>query len=475
MLKYIIFDSLLIKKENSYAPCLASKWKIGDNGKVYEFFLRKGIKFHDGVELTSKDVKYTYELLKKVSGPNIDIDIDKNLVQNIISIDTPGPYSVRFILKKPSIDILGTVSTISILPEHIFKNVTPDKFENSPLHFRPIGTGPFKLIKWSKEEIILSANKEYFLGRPNLEKVIVRFFPNKEIAWAKIMSGEADLFFYLYPENYQFMTNNPNIKIYSFLDNYFYMLALNNKNPIFKNKEIRQAFNFALNKDEIIKTALSGHGVVSKGSVYPASILFDKELQPFPYDPSKALMSLKKYGWEDKDGDHFLEDNGKKFRFTVYILDGDTIFEKTALIMQKQFLDLGIEIKIKTLELDQIYEKISRKKEFEAAIVPFSMEYDVRFFHSNPSIGTFNIFSYSNSKIDSLLEQIQNTPDPLTKKNLYKEFQQELKKDPPGVFLFWRESMVALDSRFEGVDIGPYGILKNIRNWYVPKEKQKYR
>ncbi len=472
-LRYLVFDSLLGKNGNNYEPRLARTWKVSEDRKSLEFFLRKGIKFHDGVEFTSEDVRFTYELFEKTISPNLDAEVDKNSLQNIVSIEILNPYLIRFVLKKPSKDFFETASIIGILPSHIYKNVPINNFDNSPLHFHPIGTGAFKLTKWSKEEIILAANKEYFLGRPNLEKIIAKFYPNKEIAWAKIISGEAD-FFYLYPENYQFVASNPNIKIYSFLDNYFYLLALNNKNVIL-NKEIRKALNYSINRDEIIKIALLGHGKISKGSIHPSSVFFDKTTEPYPYNPSLALELLKKNGWEDRNGDHFLDKKGEKFSLSFCFFEADEPAEKIALIIQKQLLDLGIDMEIKPLDINKFYEIIFRKKQYDAAIVPFTIDVDRRLFHSNPVIATHNIFNYSNPKIDKFLEQIENTEDVFAKKRLYKEFQMELKEDPPGVFLFWRETLVALDKRFAGVDIGPDGILKNVRNWYVPKEKQKYK
>ncbi len=456
----LMFDGLVRMNEKMEAqPHLASSWEISPDGLRYIFHLRKGVRFHDGGELTSKDVKFTFDKIMEVKGKSPYWNSFR-LVENVMIKDR---YTVEVSLAKPNTSFPFAVD-VGIMSEHIF-------------HTRTIGTGPFKLVSSSPEKIILEANDDYFLGRPYLNKIIIKIFENQQIAWAKLLRGDVDFIHEVPLEQCRLTTKMSSFKIYSFLDTYYYILAFNLNDDLFEDRRVRQALNYTIDKEKIITTVLNGKGRAASGTIYPQSWAHNLELEPYSYNSKEALRLLKEAGWDDTDNDYILDKHGKPFQFTLYILEGDRLAERCALLIQEQLLDVGIRMKAETLALAVANEEYLLQKRFEAVflnVIADDPDKNYQFWHSSQVEEGFNVFSYRNSKVDEFLDKGRETLDPEERKRIYYQFQKEIFRDPPGIFLFWRHNFVAMDGRFKGVKISPTGILSNIHEWYVPKEEQKY-
>jgi peptide/nickel transport system substrate-binding protein len=469
MLKDIIFDGLIkVSEKLEVQPNLALSWNNSGDGLQWKFFLRKNIRFHDGVELTAKDVKFTLDAILDQTNNSPYL----NLLEGIKNIEIKDKHQVEITLKYPTASLLFYLD-VGILPKHLLdgKDITKDEF-----NYHPIGTGPFKLLDWSENEIILGANKQYFLGRPQLEKIIAKIFPNQSVVWAELMKKELDLIFFTFPKSYRIIERISDYHVHSFLSLYSYILVFNN-NDLFKDGKVRQALNYAINKDEIIKRTLLGKGRLSSGTIYPLSWAYDPNLKPYPYNPKKALKLLNHEGWRDTNGNHILDRNGRDFEFALLTVKGDDVSLESALQIQQQLLDIGIMVKVKPLSLPS-YENSLLTKRFDAALLTMiSDEPDKNclWWHSSQIDHGFNVFSYKNNKVDELLDKGRTTLNLEERKGIYHQLQREIHNDPPGVFLFWRDYLIGIHKRFRGVRIGPAGIFNNITEWYVSKEEQRYR
>jgi peptide/nickel transport system substrate-binding protein len=223
---------------------------------------------------------------------------------------------------------------------------------------------------------------------------------------------------------------------------------------------------------------LRGKGRVSCGTIYPKSWAYDNSIEPYTYDPKKATKLLKKAGWQDTNENHILDKEGKEFEFELLIDEGDYVFQRCALLIQQQLLDIGIRMKVKPLPFSTIYEKFLSTKIFDASLLTILSENPDRnytWWHSSQIDHGFNFFSYKNKKVDELLEEGRITLEKKGRMRIYHQFQREIYNDPPGIFLFWSDHLIGIHKRFRGVRVSSAGILRNIHEWYVPKEEQKYR
>ena len=466
----IIFDGLIRFDEDLEAkPNLASSWEVLDNGLRWVFHLRRGVLFHDGKELTAEDVRFT---LRKLKDPKTRSPFSYTL-QDLNRVIIKDRYTIEVILSRPNVSFINGLS-VGIIPKHLLDK---EDLLSTDFNRHPIGTGPFRFVTWSDREIALEANKGHFLGRPYLDRIIVKIYPNQEAAWAGMMKGETDSFPYLNTENFHIIKKVPDLETYSYLKPLYYMISFNLKIDIFKDRRVRQALNFAIDKEGIIKEVLKGEGAVSKGPIYPSSLAYDKDLSPYKYDPKRALNLLMKAGWIDHDNNHIIDKGGKGLEFTLHINDGDSLKEKAAMIIQDQLLDIGIRMMIKRFpasSLDFLFQK-RFEAVFPELVAGADPDLSYKFWHSSQIEDGFNWFSYKNKEIDRLLDQGRATLDKEERKAIYHRFQEELLDDPPGIFLFWSNYLVGVHKRFKGVKITAAGPFSNIREWYVPKGEQKYK
>ena len=462
-----IFDGLIKLDQNlELRPHLAASWETSKDGLKWTFYLRKGVTFHDGVELTADDVKFTIEEFIRV---NLRSPF-AGWTANIKSINIKDRYAIDIVLKKPSIFFLYSM-TWGILPAHILKN------NNKNYNFgrEPIGTGPFKFSSWKDSEIVLKANERYFSGRPYLNSIVVRVYPNQKIAWAKLMQGEGDFLFPVSPAEFDFLRQVSSLELYSIPGYIYSMVMFNNETYFFRDRKTRIALNYAVNKEHILQEILKGKGDVASGTIWPRSPVYNRAIRPYPYDPEKALKLLKEAGWHDNNMDHVLEREGRRFTFTLFVNGSDQTEIQAAMYIQQQLWDLGIMAEIETFSTSSMDFLFTGR--YDAAFIDaFSHVYpDYNFYswHSSQIGKGLNISRYRLDSVDRLLEEGRLSVDMGSARLLYNRFQEEMYSNPPGIFLYWPYQHMAVHKRFEGVKFIPGGLLSYINEWYVPKGEQK--
>ncbi|MDD5224077.1 MAG: ABC transporter substrate-binding protein [bacterium] len=463
MISDILFNGLLsIKGNGEIVPDLAKGWERSKDGKRITIHLKEGVKFHDGSLLDANDVDFT--LLKK----------SKDLLGIIEKMKVIENLTISFDLKENPNYFIFNLGT-SILPRHVYENPGKNREE---IFRHPVGTGPFKVKYLSESEAVLEANREYFKGRPFLDGVVIKSYKSLDEVWSRLLLEEIDNCLPLSPGQVDFMKNNVNFKIYPYLSPYYFLLVYNQLNPLFKNKEIRIALNYALNRNLIIQKVLSNYGRLCSGPIYPESWAYNSEIEPYPYDPGLALKILGKIGWGMENG--ILKKNGQPFRFSVLVPEGDNLIGNIMLMIEKNLSEIGIGINIYPVPPMDLDEKYLFPKKFDAALLNFDSGINpgilnYRIWHSSQIKTGLNVFSYKNQEVDKDLELGLQALDRKDEKKYYDKFQREIFDDPPGVFLFWKEEMVPIHKRFRGINIGPEKFFASIPEWWVPKNEQKYK
>lgn len=466
----IIFDGLITFDE-SFRPQahLAKSWKQSSDGLEWTFYLRKGVRFHDGVELTAEDVKFTLEEARKPNRRGLFF----NGLEEIIEVNIIDRYTFQLKLKKQFAPLLDNLF-IGILPKHLFEG---SHLETSAINYQPVGTGPFQLVTFSDDEIVLVAHDHYFLGRPYLNKIVIKIMPNDTASLISLLRKEqVDLVPSFFPEDLNRAKVMPSMRVHAIFSPYYHILAFNNIDPLFSDPRVRRALNYAINKNELIEKVLEGKARISSGTIIPDSWAYDPSLLSYPFDPEMSLHLLKKAGWSDLNGDYILERQGRKFQFTVHTNIGDDLKEEILPLIQQQLRDIGVIMKVKVFDPSDL--GFLHRHEFQSTLVEIfsggDPDFNYLFLHSSQIDHGLNVFTYKNDRIDHLLEAGRRTMDQENRKAIYFEFQKELHQDPPGIFLFWGSRSFAIHKRFKGVKLEASGIFNNIHEWYVPKNEQKY-
>ncbi|MFH1593094.1 MAG: peptide-binding protein [Candidatus Omnitrophota bacterium] len=472
----LVFDGLVrYNKDVELEGHLAESWDIVDDGLSIVFHLRKNVKWHDGHPFTAKDVKFTYEAL---IDPNVisPYSGDFKMVERLEILDD---YTVKATYKEPFAPGL-TSWGMPIMPAHLLEG---EDLRATDFSRNPVGTGPFKFKRWkSGDRIDLLSNHEYFKHRPYIERYIYRVIPDTATMFLELQTlgidsmGLTPLQFTKQTDIYQFKSRFQKFKYPSF--GYTYM-AYNLKNEKFKDKRVRQALNYAVNKQELIDGVLLGQGRICTGQFVPESWAFNKDVKPCPFDPSRAKQLLDQSGWRDTDRDGWLDKEGKRFEFTIISNLGNDNRMRAAEIIQARLKDIGIKVHIRILEWAVFIDEFVNKKRFEALIMGWGLGrepdcYDI--FHSSKTEeGEFNFISYSNPEIDGLLLEGRRTFDREKRKAVYHRIHEIIYDDQPYMFLYIPDYLVAVHNRFQGIEQSPIGIHYNFIDWWVPKDRQRYQ
>jgi len=454
---------------------LAESWNVSDDGLKITFYLKKGILWHDGELFTADDVLFTYQFMIDPNTPTAYAG-DYLMVK---SMEVTDLYVVEVTYDEPFAPALGSW-TLNILPKHLMEGKT---VETTSLATQPIGTGPYKFGEWlPKERITLVANDKYFEGRPYIDKTITRIIPDDATMFLELKTGGIDSMG-LTPLQYTRQTDteefNKNYNKFKYLSNGYTYLGFNLMDERFKDKRIRQAISYAIDKESIIKGVLFGLGQVAVGPYKPGTWAHNPNVKKYAYNPEKSKALLADAGWKDTNDDGLLEKDGKIFEFTLITNQGNDVRRKVCEIIQAQLKDIGIKVEIRIYEWATFINEFVNKKQFEALVLGWGLSpepdaYDI--WHSSKTKeGELNFVTYQNPEVDELLIKGRTTFDQAERKKYYDKFQEILAEDVPYAFLYVAEALPTVSSRFKGIKPAPAGLSYNFIKWYVPEELQKYK
>ena len=472
----LIFNGLVKYDENiKLVGDLAENWEIRDGGLRILFHLRQNVRWQDGVPLTAQDVKFTYE---KITDPNTPTPYGADF-EKVKSVTVIDPFTVEIDYKEPFSPGLASW-VMGIVPKHLLEKENLLKTDFSR---HPVGTGPYRLTKWTTgQQLKLQANPDYFEGKPLVSRYVYRIIPDQTTNFLELETGNIDMAM-LTPLQYQKETETEffkkNYQKFHYPSFGYVYIGYNLRHPSFSDKHVRKAIGLAINKQELVDAVLLGLGEVSTGPFLPGTWAYNPAVEETPFDPEKSRRLLKEAGFGDTDGDGILDRDGKKFSFTVLTNQGNDQRKMSCEIIQRRLKDVGIEMKIQTVEWATFLKEFIDKKNFDAVILAWGLSrdpdvYDI--FHSSKTRpGEFNFVSYKNEEVDRLLEEGRRQFDEKERAKAYYRIHEILSDDEPYTFLFVPQALPVVHRRFREVRQAPIGVGFNFIHWWVPKDEQKYR
>lgn len=470
----LVYNGLLKYDKNlNIVGELAESWDVSQDGLVITFHLRKGVKWHDGEEFTSRDVIYTYRVTVDPDTPTAYAE-DFKQVRKAEALDQ---YTVRITYDKPFAPALASWG-VAVLPAHLLEGKDITK---SPLSRKPVGTGPYRFKEWlSGQKIVLEASPDYYEGKPYVGRYVSRLIPDLSTMYLELKAGAVDLM-NLTPIQYQRQTETPEFAArynkYRYPASMYVYLGYNLHNPKFSDKRVRQAITMAINKEEIIHGVLLGMGQKAHGPYKPGTWAYNPGVRDLGYDPAGARRLLAEAGWKQGPGG-VLTKNGKPFQFTILTNQGNDLRIKTAQIVQQRLRSVGITVKIRVVEFASLIANFIDKRDFDAIIMGWTISQDPDLFDVWHSSKTgpkeLNFIGYSNPNVDRLIEEGRRTFDQEKRRSCYWRIQEIMAEDQPYTFLYVPDALPAVSARFRGIEPAPAGIMHNFHKWYVPKAEQIY-
>ncbi|HEY7036080.1 MAG TPA: ABC transporter substrate-binding protein [Thermomicrobiales bacterium] len=455
-----VYDCLVLYELGSakLRPGLAESWDISADALTYTFHLRQGVTFHDGTPFNADAVITWYNSIKE-GAPGSQFDATKmpymagfltDLVGEVAKVDDA---TVTFTLPKPYSPLLANLA----IP--IFGIPSPTALQKYALDLgvNPSGTGPFMLASpddWTRDsQLTLTANPKYWGGAPGVSQVVFKIAPESATRLEQVESGETDMAIFLTPDDVNKAKDNPDLQIVEAAGLNTNNVEFNTSKDPFKSKEVRQALNYAVNKEELSQGLYSGAMVPAGGVLPPTDWAYNPDLKGYAFDQAKAKDLLTTAGYS--------ESTPLKFTFMVYTIPRgyNPAADRLGTAIQEYWKQVGVEADIQTEEWTQ-YRADRRADKFQCSLSGWQGDNGDpdNFLYSllgKPNWGGANTSWYDNPQVETLLEQAQQITDQEQRKQLYYQAEQMIVDDAPWVFLGYQKHQVVIRSNVTDFQLQP--------------------
>lgn len=473
--------SLLTKDPETYEwkPFLAEKWEVSKDGKVFTFWLRKGLTFHDGHGLTAEDVKFSFDAIFE---PKYNAAHLRPYYEGIAKVEVVDPLQLKFYTKEVYFQNFDIAAGMSIIPKHIYFDVDRSRKMNKEL----IGSGPYQLERYDKgQKIVLKKFGGWFgknmpdlQGLYGFETITMRFVKDENVYLEMLNKGDLD-FGELSPEQYMKKTEGGNwgksvlkVKTENATGKGYSYVAWNLENPLFREREVRIALAHLMNRREMISKFRYDLSVPATGPIDVFSDYASPNVKPFEFDPKKAGELLTKAGWKDSDKDGILDriENGKRIDFKFSLIHSSKDFEKYLTYYKEDLKKAGIEMDIKYLEWNSFLRLLDEGK-FEALSLAWTTGIDFdpkQQWHSASAVpGGSNFIKYKVPEVDRLIDQARAELDRKKRIVLLRKVYERVASDAPYVFMFNTKFSLYAASVKIGRPVDSYKYSLGNEYWFV--------
>jgi len=491
----IIFNTLVRKDEHfNYVGELANDIKVSDDGLTITLTLRDGVKFHNGKELTSADVKYTFDELFRANGykagaffdtvpvsnsssssnpqpsgslsgtngnstsaPKAEAAPQTQRVAHITALETPDPKTVVFKVTRPALanQLLSNLVAVPIVSQGTI----------GQLKDQPIGTGPYKFVNFDASQNIveLAANSDYWEGSPSVAKLRLKTVTDANSLQAELQTGGVDIApnpSNLPPDSIKALGSNANLKVEQTDGSNIQYLVFNAQSPPLNNVKVRQAIGYAIDRNKIVADLLFNQAKVADSVLPEQSWAFTPGTQ-YHYDPNKAKQLLQDAGYKGEP---------VVFKYS----SGNSYVNQYAQVIQNALADVGISVQIEQLEVNTIRTQLAQGQFQMYTGIWIGGNQDPIFLRDlfatskipGASATCCNRSRYTNPQVDSLVEQAINTTDRDQAKQLYGQVWQLISNDLPLLPLWYPANIVVANKRVGNIKISPsgdYSFVKDIK------------
>ena len=442
-----IFDGLVRNKPGTLEiePALATDWTISEDGLEYVFTLREGVTFHDGSPFNAEAVKFNFDRMLDENHPYANtgpfpLSFFFASVENVEAVDDS---TVKFTLNEPYAPFLSNLAS----PTGLL--VSPAAVEQHGAEFsrNPVGTGPFKFEEWqSNSRVVVSRNHAYWDGAPPLEAVIFRPITDANTRVAEMLSGGIDLLLEPPPDNVAQFRDDPGFVVNETVGPHVWYVMLNMREGVFADERVRQAVNYAVNKQSLVEDVLQGTADISAGPIPPAfNWAYNPDIDPYPYDPDKARELIAEAGAEGAQVTFLVTESGSGML--------DPVPMGTAI--QADLAAVGLDVSIRTYEWNTFLAEVNPGLEGKADMAemawmtndPDTLPYLTLRTAAFPEDGGFNSSYYSNEEVDQLLDRARTETDQDVRADLYRQVQTIVHEDAPWLFVAnWKQNAVTTAS-----------------------------
>jgi len=426
-------------------PMAAESWSVSDDGLTWTFRIRQGIRFDDGSPLDAKAVKFSFERVLQVGkGPADNLGAIK-------SVEAVDDYTARIVLKSAFGPFLQTLATDAgcIVNPAVMKHEKDGDLAQAWLAQNTDGSGPFRLVEWSRgERCVLEAKLDYWGGKPKLEKVIVRFMRESSDRRMALEQGDIDIAEGILIDQIPALEKNPEVVVNRYPSQLVEYVYLNCQKEPLDDPKVRQALNHAVDYQGIIDYVLQGNGVQMRGPIPKGMWGHNPDVFQYTRDVEKAKGLLQEAGM------------GDDLELTLIYSERRASWEQIATVLQSNFADIGVKLELRLMANPTLRDKVDRG-DFELCLGAWSPDYAdpsmfMNFWFDSDNFGLpGNRSFYKNEKVDQLIRKAVTLSDQSRRVNLYNEAQDIVMEDAPYIFLYQTRTIVPMRKNVKGYVYNP--------------------
>ena len=439
-----LYDGLVQFQDGSLdvEPALAESWEISDDGTVYTFNLREDVSFHDGTPFNAEAVKFNFDRMLNEDHPYYDtgpfpLSFYFGSIQETRVVDE---YTVQLVLDAPFAPLISNLA----YPTGLLVSPAAVREHGADYGRNPVGTGPYQFVEWeSNTQVTVTKNEDYWDGAPDMERIVFRPITDGNTRVNEMLSGGLDLMVEVPPDSVATFEGNNDFTVYEQPGPHVWFLILNLREGPFTDQRVRQAANYAIDKQALVENVLQDTATVADSPIAPAfDWAYNEDLEPYPYDPDRARELISEAGAEGAE-------------LTFYVTEGgsgmlDPVPMGTAI--QADLEAVGLNVTIETYEWNTFLGRVNPGLEGKADMAemawmtndPDTLPFLTLRTAAFPEDGGFNSGYYSNPEVDRLLEQARVSTDRDERARLYREVQAIVYEDAPWVFVAnWKQNAVA--------------------------------
>ncbi len=423
---------------------LAESWESLPRGLGVRLKLRPAVLFHNGRPADAPSVA------RMLRDQIASYERAGWKVENIKDITAVGSGEIEIRYRRPDAFILPDLSVFSIADL------------KDPL----LRTGPFKLASLDPS-VSLVAFDRYYLGRPSIDAIEFQPYQTQRKAWSAMMRGEVNSLYEVSREAADFVEAESAVRPYPYLRGYHVALVFNQRHPILARKDVRVALNEAVDRDAIVRDAMRGRALPADGPIWPYHWAYSSAQSSFAFNPDAARLRLDGAGLtanRDRTPGHM----SSRFRFTCLVPSDDGRFERIALVVQRQLFEIGVDMEIEAMPVDQLINRRVPNGEFDAFLFEMTsgrtLGWLYRFWHS-PAEGPPPALRTGYRGADSVLDRLRAAQTDNETRLAVSDLQRVMHNDPPAIFLVWPRETRAVDARFRVPYLSDRDVLTGVREW----------
>ncbi|MBI2833867.1 MAG: ABC transporter substrate-binding protein [Acidobacteria bacterium] len=428
-------------RDGRHASALADGWEW-IAADVLRIHLRRDARFQDGDKVTAGRAKAS---LDRSRHDSVQSQLYPTL-RDIAAIEVEAGDWIRVRCARPTAFLLDDLE------------VPIRKWDTRG---QPIGAGPYLTEETRRDGMILRASRHYFRGHPQIARIHLKTYRSLRTAWAGMMRGDIDLLYEVPSDTREFVEQESSVALFSFLRPYVYTLVLNHTRPMLRDPAVRAALNYGIDRQALIDRVLHGRGKAATGPVWPLHWATRRDAPGFAFDPFRANALLARTNGAPMELTGSADRMPARLRFACVIPAGVSPHEELAIALQKQFFDLGVDMRVEPLPIPAFLERLS-SGEYDAALIDLN---------GGPGLVRLYLFWHSQgywktgySAADEAIDTMRSAPDDNALVQAVSKGQRVLTDDPPAVFLAWPETTRAVSRRFEVPDVDG-DLIKGIWEW----------